>query len=316
MSTSNSLGALARSKPFLYALVGIVLIVCITIVILVGLFGVSLKTKYFEISAPARRNPEPSTTAPSKQGDHPTSSREAQGDSPTPKHESADLAPATTIQADGKKSGLNTLVTPSPLLIPVGSSLTDGLGALRGRQYSRVRVQGGELLQFHQDLFGLNWDVSELFVSNVAVSATLTRAPFAQGREGTPAWTEATLTPVSTFCFGTGYQALRGTLDKSMQLVSGQLNDETPSPLDSSLTQPCPEGKSCNYEWTTRYGEWIYRAPGMREVTFSLGKSDYAQYEFVSGGYDRTVLRRQRCEMRLVFSGQFAPTSVPLSLLP
>lgn len=315
MITSNSLGALARNKPLLYAAVGIVLIVCVTLVIL-GLLGVSLKTKYFEISAPARRNPEPSTTAPSPQESHPTSPRDAQGDSTALKRESAEPVPATTTQADSKKSGLTAVIPTSPLLIPVGSTLADGLGALHGRKYSRVRVQGGELLQFHQELFGLGWNVSELFVDNAAVSATLTRALFAQGREGTPAWTEATLTPVSTFCFGTGYQALRGTLDKSMQLVSGQLNDERPAPLDSSLTQPCPEGKNCNYEWTTRYGEWSYRAPGTREVTLSLGKSDYAQYEFVSGGYDRTVLRRQRCELRLVFSGQSAPTPVPLSLLP
>jgi hypothetical protein len=316
LSTLKVFGELARNKLLLGALVTVVVVICATLLILVGCFDVSLslKTEYFDISIPAKQVATPGKAATSIQ-DNRLASSTNRGRAPSEQKSSL----PTTILTSSLSSdtiGRSSPVTPSVLIVPVGTPLGESLISLQGRKFTRSRVQGGELFGFRQKAFGLTWDVSELFRNDVAVSATLTKSIFAEGREGTPTWAGAILEPVSAFCFGTGYQSLRNYLDTSMQLISGQLDDEKPAQLEVSLFQPCPDGKECHPEWVTRYGDWTYRAPGMRDVTLSIGKSEYVQYEFASGGYDRTVLRRQRCAMRLVFSGQNAPTVVPLSMLP
>jgi hypothetical protein len=317
LSTLKVLGELARNKPLLGAIVTVVVAICLTLLILVGCFNVSLslKTQYFDISIPAKQSATPKPVATSIQ-DNRLAASSANGGSPSSEQKSSPPAVIATSCVSSEPVGRSSPVTPSVLVIPVGTTLAESLTLLPRRKFTRSRVQGGELFGFRQNAFGLNWDVSELFRNDVAVSATLTRSIFAEGREGTPTWAGDILEPVSTFCFGTGYQSLRNYLDTSMQLISGQLDDEKPAQLEVSLFQPCPDGKDCHPEWVTRYGDWTYRAPGMRDVTLSIGKSEYVQYEFASGGYDRTVLHRQRCEMRLVFSGQNAPTVVPLSMLP
>lgn len=293
------------------------LIICLTILILVGWFGVSLKTPYFDISTPKKPDAAQVRAVDSIQHAAPIPTAKSSGDDSRETPTKSAASKAVSSGSSSKESvAHSSRGTPSVLVVPLGTTLHDSLTSLRGRKFARHRVQGGELIVFRQEAFGLNWAVSELFRNDSAVSATLTKPIFAEGREGTAAWQSDVLQPVSVFCFGEGYQSLRDTLDTSMQLVSGRLDDEMSANLDVSQFQPCPNGKNCTMEWVTRYGNWTYHAPGMRDVTLSIGKSEYTQYEFADGGYDRTVLRRQRCEMRLIFSGQDAPTRVPLSLLP
>lgn len=292
------------------------LIICATIVVLVGWCGVSLKTPYFEISAPSKQDVISPRASKTQEGHVTLASKETAQAGPPAVLRSAQKPAGESGYITREPIGRTTPTTPSVLLVPVGSTLSEGLGSLKGQKLIRSRVQGGELFHFHQKAFGVQWSVRELFINELAVSATLTKQIFAQGREGLPTWTGDELQPVSAFCFGAEYQSLRDTLDTSMQLLSGQLNDESGARLDVEQFQRCPEDKDCHPEWTTQYGQWIYRAPGMRDVTLSVGKSDYTQYEFVRGGFDRTVLHRQRCEVRIVFSGEGAPTVVPLLMRP